>query len=252
MNAGSAQGANFRGSALYRRHLALGAALVDYHGWRTAARFTSAEQEAQGVQKAVGLADVSWLGKLDVRGTLTEHVLAGLAAAPAPPVAEAPLTPPRAWRLAHQHALVTCGPDEREMRQVQASLAPDNPAGNDPASCVHVTDVTSVYAALLLAGPQSREVLHRLTDTDVSETAMPNLKAAQGGLAHVAAILLRADVGGAPAVPHVPAFWLLVGREYGEYVWEAIMHAGRQFGMVPFGVTALAALADRPFAPLKG
>ena len=37
--------------------------------------------------------------------------------------------------------------------------------------------------------------------------------------------LLRQDLG------HVPAYWLLVGWEYGAYVWDAVMHAGESFGI---------------------
>src|SRR5437867_12243552 len=67
----------FRCSALYRRHLALGAAMTERYGWRTAARFTAAD-EVQRVRDAVGLADASWLGKLDVRGTQTDDIAPGL------------------------------------------------------------------------------------------------------------------------------------------------------------------------------
>ncbi len=45
-----------------------------------------------------------------------------------------------------------------------------------PAGAV-ITDVTSAWATLHLAGPRSRELLARLTDTDVSATAWPFLRA---------------------------------------------------------------------------
>ena len=55
-------------TALYRTSLALGATMTDYAGWQVAARFRSPDEEAQQVQDGVGLADASWLGKLEVRG----------------------------------------------------------------------------------------------------------------------------------------------------------------------------------------
>ena len=249
----------FRCSALYRRQLALGATMVEHAGWRTAGHFTGVADEARRVRDGAGLGDVSWLGKLDLRYTQTDGVLArleralgfppspplpgSLADAPARLVAStragapggagglAPVLPRRVWPLARGQALVTCVPGERA-GLAQRLLA----AGDPPASCLHLTDVTSVYAALLLAGPGSREILRTLTAVDVGAEALPAGRAVQGGLAHVHAILLREDLGPAR---DVPGYWLLVGREYGEYLWETVLHAGRRLGIAPFGVGAL-------------
>ncbi len=38
--------------------------------------------------------------------------------------------------------------------------------------------------------------------------------------------------------PQIPAFILMVGREYGESVWDAVLHAGEEFHMTPFGLRA--------------
>ena len=128
--------------------------------------------------------------------------------------------------------MAICEPDARdtviEEMERAASLYP----------CLHVTDMTSVYAAFLLAGRDSRDVLNRLTALDVSDQAMPNLSCAQTGLAEVHAVVLRQDVG------ELPAYRLLVGREYCEYFWDAVMHAGREFGIVPFGLRAQRVLAN--------
>ena len=51
-------------------------------------------------------------------------------------------------------------------------------------------------------------------------------------LAHVRAIILRKDV------EKVPAYHLLVSRDYGEGVWEAVVHAGDEFNLCPFGLEA--------------
>ena len=55
-------------TALYRTGLALGATMTDHAGWQVAARFRSPDEETQQVQDGVGLADASWLGKLEVPG----------------------------------------------------------------------------------------------------------------------------------------------------------------------------------------
>jgi glycine cleavage system aminomethyltransferase T len=98
------------------------------------------------------------------------------------------------------------------------------------------TDVTSVYANLFLAGPQSRAVLGKLTSLNVSDARLANLSCAQASLAHVHSIVLREDIGS------LPAFHVLFSREYGESVWESIVHAGHEFHLQPFGLGALALL----------
>lgn len=165
--------------------------MTTHAGWQLPERFTSAEEEARRVREGVGLAEMSYLPKFDLKG---EQVRGH-------------------WPLGRGHALAL-----RE-RPEQAD------------GCMHVTDVTSAYSDLLLAGPKSRDVLRKLTSVNVSETALPNAGIAQGSVAHVNAIVLREDLS-------VPAYHLLVAREYGEYFWDAVMHAGHEFGIVPFGLQA--------------
>ena len=216
-------------TALYRTGLALGATMADHAGWQVAARFRSPDEEAQQVQDGVGLADASWLGKLEIRGRGLDP--AGWEAAGA-----------IVWPLADGDVLVTCEPQDTPavLQALQDRAAPlslgERPGEGSitaPPSSLYVTDVTSVYAALVLAGPRSRAVLQRLTALDVSDTALPDLACARTGLAHVHATILRQDLG------PVPAYWLLVGWEYGAYVWDAVLHAGESFGIAPIGLEAL-------------
>ena len=92
-----------------------------------------------------------------------------------------------------------------------------------------MTEVTSVYAQLLLAGPRSREVLNKLTSLNLSENSREDLTCAQANVAHVHAIVLRKDLTG------IPAYHLLVSRDYGESVWESVLHAGHEFQITHLG-----------------
>ena len=51
-------------------------------------------------------------------------------------------------------------------------------------------------------------------------------------MAHVHAVVLRKDLKG------ILAYHLLVSREYGESVWESVLHAGHEFHILPFGLQA--------------
>jgi heterotetrameric sarcosine oxidase gamma subunit len=193
----------------------MGAPMMDHAGWQTAASFTSPREEMARVSASAGLADVSWMTKLDLKGTGVNALTALDARS-------------RSWALGPAHLLVTCDPEARDSVLAQVSSADG----------LSVTEVTSVFAQVVLAGPRARDILRKLTSLNVSEAALPDLGCGQTTLAHVrGAILLRQDLGG------LPAFHILVGRDYGEDIWDSLLHAGHEFDLAPFGFEAFEALA---------
>ncbi len=196
--------AALRQSPLFHKHEQAGASFADHHGWRIPAYFTFAQQEAEQLSKSVAVSDVSWMMKLDLKGQPPNDIAA------------------TAWSLGPQHFLITGPPNNPAM-----PIAP-------PAS---VTDVTSVYAQFLLAGPRSVDVLRKLTS--LNATTLPKLVCGQASVAHVPGRVLREDIG------TIPGFHILVSREYGESVWDAILHAGHEFHIAPFGLKALEFLGGR-------
>jgi heterotetrameric sarcosine oxidase gamma subunit len=204
---------------LFNRHRQSGAVWTDHHGWQVPASFTAAGSEAACVRESAGLADLSWMPKFDLKGhgvrrplTLGEDAFS--------------------WVLGPLHRLVTCEPPARDgvLRRLEALQAAGSDVSRRPP--IYMTDATSVFAQFLLAGPRSRQVLPKLTSIDVSEDSFPNLSCRQTSVAHVGAIILRNDFGGGPA------FHVLVSREYGESVWDAMLHAGHEFHLSPFGLEA--------------
>jgi glycine cleavage system aminomethyltransferase T len=212
-------------SALFDIQKQAGASFTEHHGWEVPAIYRSAESEAEAVRHRVGVADVSWMVKFDLKGyvlkkdfRLGEKVFC--------------------WPLGPLHLLATSDPADRG--ELLTQLKPFQTAGADLSlpPPVYVTDVTSVYSHFLLAGPKSREVLCKLSSLNVSDRSLPNLACGQSNVAHVRAIVLRQDLNS------IPAFQLLVNREYGECVWESVVHAGQEFELEPFGLEPLALLKD--------
>ena len=203
-------------TAIFHAHFESGATLADYHGWQIPSTFSSPEDEAARVRESVGIADGSWMSKFELQGR-------GLS--------EPPVLGPEAhvWRLGRLRFLVTCLPSTLDTVKQRVSKATE---GSSLPASVYLTDVTSVYAHLLLAGPRSRDTLSKLTSLNLSDAARGNLTCAPANVAHVHAIILRKDMKG------MPAYHLLVSREYGESVWESVLHAGHEFGITPFGLQA--------------
>jgi glycine cleavage system aminomethyltransferase T len=176
-----------RQSALHRCHIEAHAQLETFSGWQLPALYTDPSSELKYVRSSAGISDMSYLSKLDLKGTAAEFPSSA-----------------RLWQLTPAHALVT------------------SPLPIAFAASSSVTDVTSLYSAILLAGPKSREVLQKLTTLNVNDEAMPEGAARQTRLAHANATILRSN-----------GFLILNTRDVAEYVWEALLHVGAHpFGMV--------------------
>lgn len=97
---------------------------------------------------------------------------------------------------------------------------------------VDLINRTGQNAAMNIAGPLTREVIEPLTDIDLSDQAFPFLGARSGHVAGVPALLMRVGfVGELGYEIHVPF-------SQAAHVWEALMVAGRNLGIRPFGVEA--------------
>lgn len=225
---------------LHHKHVALGAEMMDLGEWKRPYAYTSPAEEHRAVRERVGLIDVSTLGKLDVKGRdaaqlldkVYTHVFSSLRVGRVRYGVMCDdsgiiLDDGTVSRLAEDHFFLTTTTGNIDfVEQWLKSWV----VGTD--MCVHLTNVTAGLAAMNLAGPQARAVLGKLTDQDLSSTTFPYLACVHGEVAGVSALLLRIGfVGETGWEIHVPA-------EYGEHVWDALMEAGKEFGIAPFGVEA--------------
>ena len=97
---------------------------------------------------------------------------------------------------------------------------------------VHITNVTSSYAAINVAGPYARNTLCKLTNIDLDTEQFPYMSSAKAEIAGIDSILLRVGfVGETGWEVHFPS-------EYGEHMWESLLESGKEFGISPFGVEA--------------
>jgi len=99
-----------------------------------------------------------------------------------------------------------------------------------------VTDVTSGFATLHLAGPRSREVVARLTEHDLSNEAFPFLSARELDLGWARTAALRVSYTGELG-------WeLLVPTEFAADVYDKVVAGGAEAGLRHAGAFAFDAL----------
>jgi glycine cleavage system aminomethyltransferase T len=219
-------------------HVALGASFDEVDtgdgAWRVPAAYgCPPEEEAARARAAAGIADVSAWAKIEARGGALPALLGRLAelGSPAPGTARRAAldgAPVLACRLGADQLLLLARP--ADAIPVGRRLA----AAAEGLGCLHLTDVTSALAALDLIGPRLPQLLARLVPLDLE--VVPPLGVVQGPLARVPSVLVRLD---RPGLPLVRA---LVGREYGAFVWSAVVEAGHGLDLQPIGAAARALL----------
>jgi glycine cleavage system aminomethyltransferase T len=105
-----------------------------------------------------------------------------------------------------------------------------------PELNVRVASVTDQYGQIALAGPRSRDVLRNVADIDVDNATLPFLASAATTIAGARARLFRISYSGELA------YEIAVPAGHTVAVWEALLAAGREFGLAPYGTEAMAAM----------
>ena len=218
-------------SAIQPRHVSLGATLVEADGWRVPARYSTVEEETERLRASGGVCDISSTGKLTLHGEIDSQVSKALGQS-------GPEATGTVGRIVHGRGDVVIARLAADEALLLTAGRSRDLAGmlEDGAECSHAVDMTSVMAGLAIAGPGARSVLTALTEMDTSDVVFPDLSCAQGMVAEVRATLIRADRRG------VPSYELYFGRDYGEYMWDAVLEAGEPAGVGPVGTETLAAL----------
>jgi methylglutamate dehydrogenase subunit C len=104
-----------------------------------------------------------------------------------------------------------------------------------PEMDVQIVSVTEQWTQYAIAGPNSRRLLERLLGSaiDISNSAFPYLACAQFSWRGISARLFRISFSGEMA------YELAIPARYGDAVIRAIMEAGEEFSIVPYGTEAL-------------
>jgi sarcosine oxidase subunit alpha len=235
-------------TAIHHRHKELGAQMITAGVWWRPAYYGQSQNRDQCIRNEnltirnnVGLIDVSTLGGLEVRGPDAAEFLNRmytfayakqkvgmsrylLMTNPAGTIIDDGV----ACRFSNEHFYVTAttgGVDNvyRTMLWWNTQWRLD----------VDVTNVTTAYAGVNIAGPNSREVLHQIChDIDLTPEEFPYLAVREGTVAHIPARLLRVGfVGELGYEIHVPS-------SQGEALWDALLEAGKEHNIQPVGIEA--------------
>jgi sarcosine oxidase, subunit alpha len=225
-------------------HEAHGAVPLVAGAWIRPDRYGDAAAEASNVREHVGIIDVTPIGKLDLRGPDVPALLNllyvnkwsklgigrvryGVMCADDGVVLDDGVT----GRLGDEHYLMstTSSGAATIWEWAENWLQTEHPDWR-----VHVTPVTTAYASMNVAGPQSRRLIERVTKgVDLSNEVFPYMHVRTGQIAGVDdCVLWRIGFTGELSYElHVPA-------GYGLHVWETLLNRGADLGIQAFGVEA--------------
>ena len=99
-----------------------------------------------------------------------------------------------------------------------------------------VTDVTSAYGQLNVQGPKSRTLLQRLTTADLSNAAFPFRTAREIDIGFARVLCVRITYLGELG------YELYIPSEQATHVYDRVVEAGREMGLVHAGLKALGSL----------
>jgi glycine cleavage system aminomethyltransferase T len=201
-------------SPLASMHAAFGSDVTIEGGAEIVRSYGDPERERAALFDTIGLADVTVMSKIDVRGDVDPALPSALDDGVA--------------RIAKDWAMVLAapGPVADRVTAMQAAVG----------AAAMVTDVTHLYAGFALAGPSLSDALARLTSWDPSGLDVGGATGAP--IADVRAIVRRREAS-------VPVMEIWVAMEFARYAWRSVLEVVERLSGEPVGWDALRELGWR-------
>jgi aminomethyltransferase len=234
-------------SALHDRHVALGAKFSEFGGWEMPLQYAGVVPEHTAVREAVGIFDVSHLGKLVVRGDGALEFLNSCFTNDLGRIdkgqAQYTLCCDEGGGVVDDlivylkdddHLLLV--PNASNTAEVARRLQAQAPAG------VTVTDHHETHCVLAVQGTKSDEVLDAL-GLPTGHDYMAFAEAPYGG---ADVVVCRTGYTGERG------YELIAPNEVASAIWDALLEAGAAYGLQPCGLGARDTLRTEMGYPLHG
>lgn len=240
-------------SVLHDRHVALGAKFSEFGGWEMPLQYAGVVPEHTGVRNAVGVFDVSHLGKLDVRGDGAQEFINSCFTNDLGRIgtgqAQYTLCCDEetggvvddliVYLKGDDHLLLV--PNASNTAEVARRLQAAAPDG------VTITDHHETHAVLAVQGSRSDEVLAAL-GFPVGDDAPPldYMAFVEAPYEGVDVVVCRTGYTGERG------YELIAPNEVAPALWDALIEAGAPYGLQPCGLGARDTLRTEMGYPLHG
>ncbi|GBC75426.1 Sarcosine oxidase subunit alpha [archaeon HR06] len=228
---------------LHRRHLEFNPKFIDMGEWKRPYYYTSIEEEYKAIRENVGIIDISTIGKFEIKGKDAAKFLDFVFPNKCSniKIGKAKYSPllldngvildeSLILRLEEDRFLVTSSSGNAEGFEMwlkwwlsQSDL------------CVHITNLTSYFASINVAGPKAKDLLSKLVEIDLN--SFPDMTFKFTKIDGIECLIFRTGFVGELS-------WeIYCPSEYGDYLWNKIMEVGKEFNIKPVGVEAMRILS---------
>lgn len=235
---------------LYEKHCELGGKMINFGGWTLPVQYTGIIEEHKKVRTAAGLFDVSHMGEIIVMGPDAEAFLQKMITNNIEGVKEykivySPMCYPNGgvvddllvYKYSSEYFLVIVNAANTDKDYQWFN---ENIEGQ-----VEVKNVSDSYALLALQGPEAEKILQKLTDTPLEQLKFfsfnPDIE-----VDGKKAIVSRTGYTGEDG------FEIYIDPEYAPMIWDKLLVAGKDNGLVPVGLGARDTLRFEVALPLYG
>jgi sarcosine oxidase subunit alpha len=241
-----------RKTSPHAHHVAAGCLFEDVGQWKRPWYFpkpgedmhTAVNREVLAVRNNVGIMDASTLGKIDIQGPDAAKLLNWLYTNP---WLKLEVGKARYGLMLDENGMVF--DDGVTVRLAEDRFLMTTTTGGAarvltwmerwvqtewPDMQVYMTTVTDEWSTFAVVGPKSRAVVEKVCkDVDLSAAAFPFMSFREGTVAGVAARIMRISFSGELS------FEINVPSNAGAHVWKALMAAGADFNITPYGTEAM-------------
>ena len=224
-------------TALYDKHVSLGAKIVPFAGFDMPVQYSGVTEEHFAVREKVGIFDVSHMGQFFVEGPSAKDLLQFVGTN-------------NVDSLENGKAQYTCLPngnggivddlivykmaDEKYFVVVNASNIEkdwNHISKHNEKFGAKLTNASDEMSLIAIQGPKATETLQKLTETNLSE--IPYYHFTEGKIAGFDDVIISntgyTGSGG---------FEIYFKNENAVKIWEAITEAGEEFGLIPCGLAS--------------
>lgn len=223
-------------TALTDVHIALGAKMVPFAGFNMPVQYSGINDEHETVRTAVGMFDVSHMGEFILKGEKALDLIQKVSSNDASKLYDGKV---QYGYLPNENGgivddFLTYKIDDKTYLLVVNASNIDkdwnwiSKFNSEGVEMKNISDETSLFA---VQGPKAADALQKLTDIDLAPMEYYSFQ--KGVFAGVDNVLVSAT-----GYTGAGGFEIYVANEDAEKVWNAIMDAGKEYGIKPIGLGA--------------
>lgn len=237
---------------LYDVHCRLNGKIIDFGGWELPVQYQGILEEHKKVRENAGLFDVSHMGEITAKGPDAEKFIQKLITNDLSKISDGQVMySPMCYQdggvvddlLVYKFnaddylIVVNASNTEKDFDWIKQQKGENVD--------VQIQNVSSEYAQIALQGPKAEKILQKLTNEPLSEIRFFRFKS-EVQLCGVEALVSRTGYTGEDG------FEIYISSINAELLWERIMEAGKEDGLVPVGLGARDTLRFEACLPLYG